>query len=63
MHIMVRDKRSTTATWIPLEQAARLMGIAAEEIEAALFEFGSCESDSLVAIEPSDDWEIEPYST
>lgn len=62
MHIMVRDKRTTTVTWIPLEQAARLMGIAPDEIEAALFEFGECESHELIAIEPESDWEIELYS-
>ncbi len=33
MHIMVRDKRTGTGEWLPLEKAAELMGPAADEIE------------------------------
>lgn len=52
MHIMVRDKRNGTEEWLPLEQAAELMSLAADEIEWALEEFGECESEDHIAIEP-----------
>ena len=37
---------------ITLEQAAELMGLAAEEIEWALEEFGECESEDHIATQP-----------
>lgn len=52
MHIMVRDKRTGAEEWVPLEEAAELMGLAADEIEWALEEFGECESEDHIAIEP-----------
>lgn len=52
MHILVRDKRTGTEETIKLEQAAALMGLASDEIEWALEEFGECESEDHVAIEP-----------
>lgn len=52
MHIMVKDKQTGAVEWIPLEQAAAPMGLAADEIEWALEEFGECESEDHIAIEP-----------
>ena len=52
MHILVRDKRTGVEETITLEQAADLMGLAAEEIEWALEEFGECESEDHIAIQP-----------
>lgn len=52
MHILVRDKRTGAEDWIPLDTAAALMGIAADEIEWALEEFGECESADHVALDP-----------
>ena len=52
MHIMVRDKRNSVEEWIPLEQAAELMGIAADEIDGALEEFGECEGRDYMALQP-----------
>lgn len=52
MHIMVRDKRNGAEEWIPLEQAAELMRIAADEIDGALEEFGECEGGDYVALQP-----------
>lgn len=52
MYIMVRDKRTGAEEWITLDQAAELMGIAADEIEWALEEFGECESEDHIAIDP-----------
>ena len=37
---------------IKLEEAAELMGLAAEEIEWALEEFGECESEDYIATQP-----------
>ena len=54
MHIMVRDKRTGAEDWIRLEQAAELMGLAADEIEWALEEFGEVESEDHIAI--NQDW-------
>lgn len=51
MHIMIRDKRSGSEEWLPLQRAAELMGLAADEIEWALEEFGECESEDHIAIE------------
>ncbi len=52
MHILVRDKRTGAEDWIKLEQAAALMMIAADEIEWALEEYGECESEDYIALEP-----------
>nr|WP_295463080.1 hypothetical protein [Mesorhizobium sp.] len=52
MHIMVRDKRTGVEEWLPLEKAAELMNLNPEEIEWALEEFGECESEDYIAIEP-----------
>jgi hypothetical protein len=52
MHILVRDKTTGAEDWIPLEAAADLMGIAADEIEWALEEFGECEAANHVALDP-----------
>jgi len=52
MHILVRDKRTGAEDWIPLELAAQLMGMTAEDIEAALEEFGEVESDDYIVLEP-----------
>lgn len=52
MHIMVRDKRTGAEEWLPLEQAAELMNLAPEDIEWALEEYGECESEDHIAIEP-----------
>jgi hypothetical protein len=52
MHVLVKDKRSGVEEWIPLEQAAELMGLAADEIEWALEEYGECESVDHIAIQP-----------
>jgi len=51
-HVMIRDKRSGIEEWIPLDRAERLMGLSADEIEAALCEFGECESEHFIALEP-----------
>ncbi|MDX8518733.1 hypothetical protein [Mesorhizobium dulcispinae] len=52
MHIMVRDKRTGSEEWLPLEQAAVLMKLDPAEIEWALEEFGECESVDYIAVEP-----------
>ena len=52
MHILVRDKRTGAEDWLPIELAARLMGVVAEDIEAALEEFGEIESGDYIALEP-----------
>jgi hypothetical protein len=52
MHVMIKDKRTGTEEWLPLEQAAELMELDATEIEWALEEFGECESVDHIAIEP-----------
>jgi len=52
MHILVRDKRTGVEQTITLEQAAELMGLAADEIEWALEEFGECESVDHIATQP-----------
>ncbi|WP_183097037.1 hypothetical protein [Mesorhizobium sp. YM1C-6-2] len=52
MHILVRDKRTGVEEWIPLEKAAELMGLAADEIEWALEEYGECESVDHIATQP-----------
>jgi hypothetical protein len=52
MHILVRDKQSGAEEWIQLNIAERLMGIAADEIEWALQEYGECETDDYLALEP-----------
>lgn len=52
MHILVKDKRTGVEEWMPLEKAAELMNLNAEEIEWALEEFGECESVDHIATEP-----------
>ena len=52
MHILVRDKRTGVEQTIKLEEAAELMGLAADEIEWALEEFGECESENHIATQP-----------
>ncbi len=52
MHILVRDKRTGEEGWIPLECAAELMGLEAEDIDAALEEFGECEVENFIALDP-----------
>ena len=52
MHILVRDKQGGKEEWIPLETAERLLGIAADEIEWALQEFGECETEHYIALDP-----------
>lgn len=54
MHIMVRDKRTGTEEWLPLDRAAELMELDAAEIEWALEEFGECESVDHTALDQ--DW-------
>ena len=52
MHILVKDKRTGVEQTIKLKEAAELMGLAAEEIEWALEEFGECESEDHIATQP-----------
>lgn len=52
MHILVKDKRTGVEEWIPLQAAAALMDLNAEEVEWALEEFGECESVDHIAIQP-----------
>ncbi|GGA91205.1 hypothetical protein GCM10011491_19010 [Brucella endophytica] len=52
MHILVRDKRNGVEEWFPLEQAAVLMGIAADEIDCRLEELGECECADYIALQP-----------
>jgi hypothetical protein len=54
MHVMVRDKRTGTEQWLPLEQVAELMELDATEIEWALEEFGEYESVDHIALDQ--DW-------
>jgi len=54
MHILVKGKRDGGEEWIRLGLAAELMGLAADEIEWALEEFGECESVDHIALDP--DW-------
>jgi hypothetical protein len=51
MHILVRDKRTGAEEWLPLEKAAELMDLNAEEVEWALEEFGECESVTHIALD------------
>lgn len=51
MHIMLRDKRTGAEEWIPLETAAKLMGLTADEIEGALEEFGEIEAGDYIALD------------
>ena len=53
-HIMVKDKSTGAEIWIPLEQAAKLMGLAPDDIDWALEAHGECESEHYIAIEPCD---------
>jgi hypothetical protein len=52
VHILVRDKRTGLEEWIPLEKAAELMKLNAEDIEWALEEYGECESVDHIATQP-----------
>jgi hypothetical protein len=52
MHILVRDKRTGVEETVTLEEAAELMGLATDEIEWALEEFGECESEDHIATQP-----------
>lgn len=54
MHIMVRNKRMGVEEWLPLEQAAALMGLNVEELEWALEEYGECEAEDYIALDQ--DW-------
>ena len=54
MHILLRDKRTDNEEWVPLEEAAKRMGLAADEIEWALEKFGECESVDHIALDQ--DW-------
>lgn len=54
MHVMVRDKRTGSEEWLPLERAAELMKLDAAEIEWALEEFGEYESVDHIALDQ--DW-------
>jgi hypothetical protein len=54
MHIMVRDKRTGGEEWIRLEQASKLLGLPADELEAALEDYGELERQNWVALEQ--DW-------
>lgn len=54
MHILLKCKRNGAEEWIKLEQAAELMGIANDEIEWVLEEFGECESADYIALDQ--DW-------
>ncbi|WP_162911451.1 hypothetical protein [Shinella zoogloeoides] len=52
MHILVRDKRTGAEDWILIEHAAMLMGMEADDIDAALEEFGECEVEDFIALDP-----------
>lgn len=52
MHILVRDKRTGEEGWIRLEEAAELMCLEADEIDAALEVFGECEVEDFIALDP-----------
>ncbi|MEW9836583.1 hypothetical protein [Mesorhizobium marinum] len=52
MHILVKDKRTGIEEWLPLERAAELMNLNAEDIEWALEEYGECESADHIATQP-----------
>ncbi len=54
MHIMVRDKHTGVEKWLPLEQAAELLGLPADELEAALEEHGEVERRNWIALDQ--DW-------
>ena len=50
MQILLRDKRTGTEEWVPLEQATKIMDLEPGEIEWMLGEFGECETDGYIAI-------------
>lgn len=54
MHILLKCKRTGTEEWLPLERVAELMGIAADELEAALEEHGELERRNWIAVDQ--DW-------
>ncbi|MCK7612354.1 hypothetical protein [Roseibium sediminicola] len=51
MKVLVRDKRTNKEKWLPLEKAAELMRLAAEELEWAFEEFGQCECEDHIAVD------------
>ena len=51
MMVLLRDKRTGTEQWVPLDDAAEAMNLDPNEIEWALDEFGECESDNHIAID------------
>lgn len=51
MHIMMRHKHTGAEEWMPLEKAAELMGLAADEIEWALEERGEIEAGDYIALD------------
>lgn len=51
MRIMVRHKRTGAEEWIPLEKAAELLGVTADEVEWALEEFGEIETGDYIALD------------
>jgi hypothetical protein len=51
---MVRDKRTGAEDWIPLERAAELLGMPADELEGTLAEYGEYKSADYVALDQ--DW-------
>jgi hypothetical protein len=54
MHILLKCKRTGREEWLPLERAAELMDLAADEIEAALEEHGELERRNWIALDQ--DW-------
>jgi len=54
MHVMVRDRRTGEEDWILLEKAAELLGLPADELEAALEQHGEVEGRNWIALEQ--DW-------
>ncbi|MEW4461320.1 hypothetical protein AB1K42_24750 [Roseibium algicola] len=51
MQVLVRDKRTGNEEWLPLEKAAELMCLAADELEWAFEEFGQCECEDHIAVD------------
>lgn len=54
MYVLVRDKSTGEEDWILLEEAAKLIGLPADELEAALEEHGEVERRNWIALEQ--DW-------
>ncbi|MBN9673452.1 hypothetical protein [Roseibium aggregatum] len=51
MQVLVRDKGTGNEEWLPLEKAAELMRLAADELEWAFEEFGQCECEDHIAVD------------